>query len=84
MISILSIMTQITNPNFIDSIIRKARAEGRFEHADIPTLNLLVELETRHLIETALKFMDKDRRDTITLADVVTAAKDLGHAELMP
>lgn len=77
-------MTQITNPNFIDSIISKVQADARFEHTDIPTLNLFVELETRHLIETALKFMDKDRRDTITLTDVVIAAKDLGHGELMP
>jgi histone H3/H4 len=77
-------MTQITNPNFIDSIIKKAQAEGRFDNADISTLNLLVELETRHLIETAFKFMDKDRRDIIALADVVAAARELGHTELIP
>ncbi len=77
-------MAQITNPNFIDSIIKKAQAEGRFDHADISTLNLFVELETRHLIETAFKFMEKDRRDIITLSHVVTASRELGHTELMP
>ena len=31
---------------------------------------MLIELETRTLIETAIKFMRKDRRDTLTLEDI--------------
>jgi histone H3/H4 len=68
-------MTYITNPNFIDRIIRAAQADSRFDHADLPTLNTLVELELRHLLEAAFKFMDKDGRDVIAVADVVLAAK---------
>lgn len=68
-------MTYITNPNFIDRIIRAAKADSRFEHADVPTLNTLVEFELRHLLETAFKFMHKDGRDVIAVADVIAAAK---------
>jgi histone H3/H4 len=76
-------MTYINNPNFSDRIVKAARAEGRFDHTDVQTLNVLVELETRHLLEAAFKFMEKDRRDVIALADVVAAARELGHGELI-
>jgi histone H3/H4 len=77
-------MTYLTNPNFADNIIRSAGGEGRFDSAEIPALNLLVEFEMRHLLETAIKFMGKDRRDTVVLGDIVSAAKELGHGDVCP
>lgn len=77
-------MTLITNPNFIDQIVRALGAENRFDPADMPTLNLFIELELRHLVDAALKYAGKDRRDVLQLADVVEGAREIGHPEFYP
>ena len=58
------IMTHF-NPNFIDQIIKSKQAEHYFDYTDIQNLNTLIEFETRHILETAFKFMIKDNRNVI-------------------
>lgn len=77
-------MIYLTNPNFADNIISAAKAEGRFEHTEIPVLNLVIECELRHLIEAAMKYMGRDRRDVIIASDVADAAREIGHIDLAP
>lgn len=76
-------MTYLTNLNFVDHIIKAQRAEALFGPAEVQTLGVLIEIETRHLIEAAFKFMDKDRRDVIGLEDVAEAARENGHSQLI-
>lgn len=76
-------MTYLTNPNFVDHIIKSQGAEALFGPAEVQSLGLLIEMETRLLLETAFKFMDKDRRDVIKLEDVAEAARENGHAQLI-
>lgn len=76
-------MTYLTNPNFVDSIIKSQKLEALFGPAEVQSLKLLIEMETRLLLETAFKFMDKDRRDVINLEDVAEAARENGHGQLI-
>jgi hypothetical protein len=46
-------------------------------------LSVLVEMETRHILESSRKFMLRDRRDVIEQEDVVEAVRDHGHVELI-
>ena len=64
---VIYIMTYLTNPNFVDCIIKAQKAEALFGPAEVQSLGLLIEMETRLLLETAFKFMDKDRRDVISI-----------------
>lgn len=67
---VIYIMTYLTNPNFVDHIIKSQGAEALFGPAEVQTLGLLIDMEARHLLETAFRFMDKDRRDVIRIDDV--------------
>lgn len=67
---VIYIMTYLTNPNFVDFIIKSQKAEALFGPAEVQSLGMLIEIETRLLLEMAFKFMDKDRRDVISLEDV--------------
>jgi hypothetical protein len=59
-------MTLFTNPNFIDHIVKSQAADTVITQENYVLLQTLVEMETRLLIETALKFMRKDRRDALS------------------
>lgn len=67
---VIYIMTYLTNPNFVDCIIKSQKAEALFGPAEVQSLGMLIEMETRLVLEMAFKFMDKDRRDVISLEDV--------------
>lgn len=43
-------------------------------------LQLLVEIETRKVIQKAGKFMHSDRRDLLSFDDISIALQDLGHS----
>lgn len=60
-------MTLFTNPNFIDHIVKSQGAADHIDQQHYPAIQTLVELETRLLLETAIKFMRHSRRDTLTL-----------------
>jgi histone H3/H4 len=68
-------MTLFTNPNFIDHIVKSQAADSAITQDQYVLLQTLVEMETRLLIETALKFMRKDRRDSLNSEDVSLAAR---------
>jgi histone H3/H4 len=68
-------MTLFTNPNFIDHIVKSQGADEAIPQEHYTSLQTLIELETRLLLENALKFMHRDRRDTLSLQDIENAAK---------
>jgi histone H3/H4 len=68
-------MTLFTNPNFIDHIVKSQAADSVITQDQYVLLQTLVEMETRLLIETALKFMRVDRRDSLNSEDVSLAAR---------
>lgn len=76
-------MTLFTNPNFIDHIVKSQAADPLIAQDQYALLQTLIELETRHLVETALKFMRRDRRDVISADDVVQAARENMHGEMV-
>lgn len=69
-------MTLFTNPNFIDHIVKSQGAEALVGQEHYALLQTLIECETRLLLETALKFMRRDRRDELSSEDVVHAARE--------
>jgi histone H3/H4 len=73
-------MTLFTNPNFIDHIVKSQAADLDITQDQYPILQTLIELETRLLIETAIKFMRNDRRDSLHIEDITLAAKENMHA----
>ena len=73
-------MTLFTNPNFIDHIVKSQAADLDITQEQYPILQTLVELETRLLVETAIKFMRNDRRDSLNIEDITLAAKENMHA----
>jgi|GWRWMinimDraft_6_1066014.scaffolds.fasta_scaffold184382_1 histone H3/H4 len=73
-------MTLFTNPNFIDHIVKSQAADLDITQEQYPILQTLVELETRLLVETAIKFMRNDRRDSLNIEDISLAAKENMHA----
>ncbi len=73
-------MTLFTNPNFIDHIVKSQAADLDITQDQYPTLQTLIELETRLLVETAIKFMRSDRRDSLNIQDITLAAKENMHA----
>lgn len=76
-------MTLFTNPNFIDHIVKSQAADSVITQDQYVLLQTLVEMETRLLIETALKFMRKDRRDSLNSEDVSLAARENMHGEMV-
>lgn len=76
-------MTLFTNPNFIDHIVKSQAADSVITQDQYVLLQTLVEMETRLLIETALKFMRKDRRDSLSSEDVSLAARENMHGEMV-
>jgi len=68
-------MTLFTNPNFIDHIVKTQGAEPVIDQEQYASLQTYIELETRLLLQTAIKFMRKDRRDEISQDDIELAAK---------
>ena len=72
-------MTLFTNPNFIDYLIRSQGADRLIPQEHYPALQLLVELETRTLLENAIKFMRNERRHTLTPHDITLAAQLINH-----
>ena len=76
-------MTLFTNPNFIDYLIKSQGADRLIPQQYYPSLQMLIELETRLLLEAAIKFMRRDRRDTVSLHDVLQATHHLNHPEMV-
>jgi histone H3/H4 len=76
-------MTLFTNPNFIDHIVKSQAADSLIGQEHYALLQTLIELETRHLLETALKFMRRDRRDALSAEDLVQAAREQHHGEMV-
>jgi len=76
-------MTLFTNPNFIDHIVRSQGLQLAIEQEHFPSLQTLIELETRNILETATKFMRRDRRDAISLQDVELAAREHSHNDMI-
>lgn len=75
-------MTLFTNPNFIDHIVKSLGAETLIEQENFAALQALIELETRLLLESALRFMRKDRREQLAVEHVEEGARHNGHADL--
>jgi hypothetical protein len=75
-------MTLFTNPNFIDHIVKSLGAEAVIDQDNFAALQAFIELETRLLLETSLRFMRKDRREQLAVEHVEEAAKENGHADL--
>jgi histone H3/H4 len=74
--------------SFIDlEIVRQTvEQEGGnalFSQALLEKLALLVEMETRHVLESSYKFMIKDCRDVIEHEDVVDAVRDHGYFDMI-
>lgn len=76
-------MTLFTNPNFIDHIIKSQAADPLITQDTYAEIQALIEIETRLLIETAIKTMDNDRQDSLTLEHVLLAAKNNLQTDLM-
>lgn len=76
-------MTLFTNPNFIDHIVKSQAADLDISQDQYPMLQTLIEFETRLLIETAIKFMRNDRRDSLNIEDITLAAKENMHTEMV-
>jgi histone H3/H4 len=76
-------MTLFTNPNFIDHIVKSQAADLHITQEHYAVLQTLIELETRLLVETAIKFMRRDRRDALITEDVALAAKENLHSEMV-
>lgn len=76
-------MTLFTNPNFIDHIVKSQATDSLIGQEHYALLQTLIEFETRLLVETALKFMRRDRRDTLSADDIAQAAKENMHAEMV-
>ena len=75
-------MTLFTNPNFIDCLIKAQGGDRLIPQHHYPALQMLVELETRLLLENAIKFMRRDRRHALTPHDMALAAQQL-HSEMV-
>jgi hypothetical protein len=60
-------MTLFTNPNFIDHIVRSQGVDLIIDQDHYPSIQTLIEIETRLILETAAKFMRRDRRDFLSL-----------------
>lgn len=54
-----------------------------FSQSMVDKLTLLVEMETRHILESSCKFMMKDCRDVIEQDDVMEAVRDHGYVDLI-
>lgn len=76
-------MTLFTNSNFIHHIVNSQGLETNIDKEYYATLQTLVELQTRLVLETAIKFMRKDRRDVLTLEDIELAIKEHNHQDLV-
>ncbi len=76
-------MTLFTNPNFIDYLIKSQGADRLIDQEHYPSMQMLIEFETRLVLETAAKFMRRDRRDALSAEDVQLAARNLSHSEMM-
>ena len=72
-------MTLFNNQRFAGHIAGKHHSALAPHFA---TLQHIVELETRHTLETAIKFMRRDRRDILSLEDIETAVRELNHREI--
>ena len=76
-------MTLFTNSNFIHHIVQTQGVDSNLDKQNYPVLQTLIELETRLLIETAIKFMRRDRRDTLSLEDIEAALREQGQQDLV-
>lgn len=63
---------------------KQGGAEARaFREQHQATLAILVDLETRHLLEAAIKFMTRERRDRLEVGDLEDAMHELHHSSLL-
>lgn len=76
-------MTLFTNSNFIHHIVNSQGLETSFEKQHDPALQTLIELETRLIVETAIRFMRRDRRDILSLEDIELALREHNHQDLV-
>lgn len=67
----------------IRQVVEQEGGNGMFSQGMIDKLTVLVEMETRHILESSCKFMMKDCRDVIEHDDVVEAVRDYGYVDLI-
>lgn len=72
-------MPLINNQNFIKLIAKEMGCPHLSKDVEA-ILQLLVEIETRKVIQKAGKFMHSDRRDLLSFDDISIALQDLGHS----
>lgn len=76
-------MSYFQNPLYIATLMRRQGAEGYFHTKDMASLLIYVEMETRLLIETAIKFMRNARRTKLDAEDIELAALSFGHGDII-
>lgn len=64
------------------TIIKNQGAADHFLNTQVVPLLTHLEMETRLVIETAIKFMKKDRRSKLDINDIQMAAREVGHPEM--
>ena len=77
-------MEYMLNKRFIASILTQLGVKTELGKRELEMFMVYIELETKILIETAIKFMRKDGRSEIVASDVELAVEYMNHGELLP
>jgi hypothetical protein len=68
-------MTYFQNALFMATIIKNQGAADLFLNTQVVSLLIYLEMETRLVLETAIKFMKKSMRSKLDVTDIQLAAR---------